>query len=392
MTAGATVHVVSDIVRNSPKLLYRELLDQGITIATVPTAIAEALIAMDWPADAPLRYLLTGGDVLRAYPRRGLPFDLVKNYGPTECTCEATWALVPAGTANNCGLPAIGRPIGGVAIHLLDESQRPVPPGTEGEIWIAGKSVGRGYRNRPALTAARFRPDPFSGVRGARMYRTGDRGRLLANGEIAFCGRGDRQVKIGGVRIELNEIALALQAHADVATAIVTAPETGSGRSLIAHIVPTDPSRPPGAIELRRFLYDRLPRAYIPRAFICIVAVPLTRNGKIDFAALPAPTSGERAVRRGDDLSLAERRVADIVGDVIGVDVVLDDNFFLLGGQSLQATEVVVRCREVFAVKIELGDLFEADTIGAFAARIEARIAQHVAQLSDEEVRAALRS
>ena len=389
LAAGACVHVLDDLVRTSPELLRAYWLDERITLATVPTAIAEPLVAADWPADAPLRYLFTGGDVLRSRPRAGLPFALVNNYGPTECTCETTWAVVEPGADG--GLPPIGRPIAGVEIHLLDEAQRPVAPGAEGEIWIGGASVGRGYRNNAELSAARFRPDPFSTAPGARMYRTGDRGRWLPNGELAFCGRADRQVKIGGVRIELDEVAAALQTHPDVATAIVVAREDArSAKSLVAY-VSAPPGRAPDALALRRHLADRLPRSYLPRAFVAIDAVPLTRNGKIDTAALPEPVLAMSRSTASVPLSGPERKVIEIVRDVLHDQAVaLDDNFFLLGGHSLQATEVVVRCRAAFGVQVALADLFAAETIGAFVAAIRERIERWVASLSDTDVAAVL--
>jgi amino acid adenylation domain-containing protein len=392
LAAGAAVHVIDDITRTAPDLLRAQWLEECITLATVPTALVEPLIAADWPADAPLRYLFTGGDVLRVYPRENLPFQLVNNYGPTECTCETTWAVVPPGPAQGAGLPPIGRPIAGVVVHILDDTQRPVAPGIEGEIWIGGRSVGRGYRNKPELTAARFRADPFARDAGARMYRTGDRGRLLDSGEIAFSGRVDRQVKIAGVRIELDEIVVALQAHPDVATAIVTVhDDAGDGASLVAHIVPATPGHAPEALALRRFLYRRVPRSHIPSAFVVIGAVPLTGNGKIDHAALPAPERMVSSPLDLDRLEAPQRKVIEIIRDVLGHDAVsLDDNFFLLGGHSLQATQVVLRCRETFGVRIPLADLFGADTIAEFIDAIRDRVARWVATLSDRDVRTAL--
>ncbi|MGN6270839.1 MAG: non-ribosomal peptide synthetase [Sphingomonas sp.] len=392
LAAGAAVHIVDDVVRTSPRLLRAQLLGERITLATAPTAIAEALIAADWPAETALRYLFTGGDVLRRWPRAGLPFRLVNNYGPTECTCETTWAVVPPCPGPEAGLPPIGRPIAGVSIHLLDEAQRPVAPGAVGEIWIAGKSVGRGYRNKPDLTAERFRPDPFSAEPGARVYRTGDRGRLLENGEIAFCGRADRQVKIAGVRIELDEIAVALQEHPEVSAAIVSMCGDGAASaSLVAHIVPETARHPPDAQALRRFLYHRLPRSHMPRAFVAIATVPLTRNGKVDHAALPAPGRVVSAPIALDRLDAPQRTVIGIMRDVLGEEAVsLEDNFFLLGGHSLQATEIVIRCREAFGVRIPLADLFGAETIADFVESIRERVVRWVAALSDRDVQAAL--
>lgn len=384
LAAGATIHIIDDVVRTSPELLRDALVEQQIDVAFAPTVLAEPLIALDWPMEAPLRFLLTGGDVLRAYPRKPLPFALVNNYGPAECTVQTTWGVVPMRVGDTADeLPSIGRPIDGVEVYILDDHQRPVPAGAEGEIWIGGKSVGRGYRNQPELTARKFWLDPFSSVPGARMYRTGDHARWLDNGEIAFCGRADRQVKIGGVRIELDEIALALQRHPRVGSALVDAVDLpGRGKVLAAYVVPrTRGTEPPTPLELRRFLYRTLPRNYIPSFFAALEAMPLTRNGKIDRARLPKPElppAGAAGERR--PLSLLETRVVEIMREALDLDSLgLDDNFFLLGGHSLVATRVIVRCREMLGVPIALRDLFEADSIGEFVDAIHDRLAAQLA-------------
>lgn len=394
LSAGATVHIIDDVVRTAPALLRAALIEQRIDVAFAPTVLAEPLVAADWPADAPLRYLLTGGDVLRAWPRKPLPFALVNNYGPAECTVQTTWGIVPmrAPDAAADELPSIGREIDGVQVHILDEHQRPVAEGAEGELWIGGKSVGRGYRNRPELTARKFRPDPFSSEPGARMYRTGDRGCRLPNGEIAFRGRADRQVKIDGIRIELDEIAVTLQRHPDIDSALVRAIELPElGKVLTAYVVPRAGATL-ATIDLRHFLYRRLPRNYIPRFFVMLDAMPLTRNGKVDLTALPLPTPEARASKSPDrTLTPFEARIVEIVGNVLGIDdVMLDDNFFLLGGHSLLATAAIVRCRDAFGVPVSLRDLFEADTVGDFAAAVHNRLVERVASMPDHEVEAML--
>jgi len=383
LAAGATIHIIDDVVRTSPELLRDALVEQQIDVAFAPTVLAEPLIALDWPMEAPLRFLLTGGDVLRAYPRKPLPFALVNNYGPAECTVQTTWGIVPMRVGDAADeLPTIGRPIDGVQVYILDEHQRLVTAGAEGEIWIGGKSVGRGYRNQPELTARKFWPDPFSTEPAARMYRTGDRGRWLDNGEIAFCGRADRQVKIGGIRIELDEIALALQRHPSVGSALVDAVELpGRGKVLAAYVVPRTRRAPaPAPLDLRRFLYRTLPRNYIPSFFAVLDAMPLTRNGKIDRARLPKPQLPTAGTGERRPLSLLETRVIEIMREALDLDTLgLDDNFFLLGGHSLVATRVIVRCRELLGVPIALRDLFEADSIGEFVEAIHDRLARLLA-------------
>lgn len=394
LAAGATIHIIDDVVRTSPELLRDALIEQRIDVAFAPTVLAEPLIALDWPMEAPLRFLLTGGDVLRAYPRKPLPFALVNNYGPAECTVQTTWGVVPVRAGERPdALPSIGRPIDGVFVYILDEHQQPVAPGGEGDIWIGGKSVGRGYRNRPELTAQKFRTDPFSPVPGARMYRTGDRGRWIANGEIAFCGRGDRQVKIGGIRIELDEIALALQRHPRVGSALVDAIELPErGKVLAAYVVPRAREMPPAPLDLRRFLYRTLPRNFIPTIFTILDAMPLTRNGKVDRTRLPRPelpTAG--TAPDAQPLSLLETRVVEIMREALALDTLgLDDNFFLLGGHSLVATRVIVRCRELLGVPIALRDLFEADSIREFVDAIHHRLAAQVLARTEQRASAAV--
>jgi amino acid adenylation domain-containing protein len=384
LAAGATITLVDETVRTSPELMRQWLLEEGVTIATIPMTMAELMLKMDWPCDAAVRLMLTGGDVLRAYPRSELPFDLVNNYGPSECTIVATFCMVPRRDAPvDTTLPSIGRPITGAAIYLLDEHQNPVADGEEGEIWIGGAGVGRGYRGKPELTAARFVADPFASSVGARMYRTGDRGRWLATGELAFCGRIDSQTKIRGVRIELDEVALALQRHPGVGSAVVVAREDpGRDRYLAAYIIPAGPIAPTPP-DLQEFLAQVLPRPYLPAAFVMVDAMPLTRNAKVDYAALPMPDAldaGGMGKRMPE--TPTERRVAMIVEAVLGTSPVgADDDFFLLGGHSILATQVVVQSREVFGVELTLRDLFAAPTVAGLAATIEDRILEQITRV-----------
>ena len=388
LAAGATITLVDEAVRTSPELMRRWLLDEGVTIATIPMTMTELMLKMPWPDDAAVRLMLTGGDVLRAYPRRDLPFDLVNNYGPSECTIIATYGVVPKRDDDaDTALPSIGRPISGAIIHILDDLGQPVAPGEEGEIWIGGKGVGRGYRGKPALTASRFMADPFVDDVQARMYRTGDRGRWLESGELAFCGRIDSQTKIRGVRIELDEVALALQRHPAVGSAVVVARnDPGAERYLAAYVVPAS-AVAPGAGELRSFLAGILPRAYLPGAFVILDRMPLTRNAKVDYAALPMPAAiGDDGDKRAP-ASATERRLATIVEEVLGIGTIgAEDDFFLLGGHSILATQVVLQSREAFGVVLTLRDLFEAPTIEGFAAVIESRIVEQVAAMSSDQI------
>jgi len=216
------------------------------------------------------------------------------------------------------------------------------------------------------------------------MYRTGDRGRWLATGELAFCGRIDSQTKIRGVRIELDEVAVALQRHPGVGSAVVVAREDRPGdRYLAAYILPAGPIVP-SAADLRDFLAQILPRTYLPAAFVTLDAMPLTRNAKVDYAALPVPgeiDAGSVEPRRMPQSS-TERRLAAIVEGVLGLGAVgADDDFFLLGGHSILATQVVIQSREAFGVELTLRDLFSTPTIAGFAAAIEDRIIEQITRV-----------
>src|SRR5579863_3704807 len=209
LTAGASVHFPDDATRGSAQSLRDWLVAQKITVSFVPTTMAESLLELDWPAPIALRYLLTGADTLHRYPDSNLPFALVNNYGPTECTVVSTSGVVLP-RAETDQQPTIGRPIDNVQVHILDEQLNPVPVGVTGELFVGGDGLARGYLNRPDQDAEAFIPNPFSDSKGDRLYRTGDLARYLPDGQIAFMGRSDEQVKIRGYRIEPNEIVMRL--------------------------------------------------------------------------------------------------------------------------------------------------------------------------------------
>ena len=222
LTAGASLHLPDEVTRISPELLRDWLVTNQITISFLPTALAEALMTLAWPNETALRFLLTGADTLHRYPTDTLPFELVNNYGPTECTVVTTSGRVQSGEGAN-SLPTIGRPIDNTQVYILDEKLQHVPAGTPGELCIGGVGVARGYLNRPELTAKQFVSDPFSALASARLYRTGDLARYLDDGEIAYLGRIDEQIKILGHRIEPNEIEAVLDRHPAIASSVVIA-------------------------------------------------------------------------------------------------------------------------------------------------------------------------
>lgn len=238
LAAGAYLYVPDESTRLSPSLLRDWLLLHKITLSFVPTPLAEELLALPWPKEAPLRHLLTGGDILHTYARPELPFTLTNHYGPTECTVVATATPVLSHLEEH-SLPPIGRPIANVEVYVLDRHLQPVPPGEVGEIYIGGAGVGRGYLHRPELTAERFVPNPWSNTPGARLYKTGDLARYLPDGNLAFLGRTDQQIKMRGLRIELGEIEGVLNQHPSVHSCIVTSRTDPLGEQrILAYLVP----------------------------------------------------------------------------------------------------------------------------------------------------------
>ncbi len=381
LAAGATVVLAPDDVRSSPGLLLDWLVEERITIAFVPTPLAEPMIGAAWPAETRLRYLLTGGDTLHRPPAARLPFAVINNYGPTECTVVATSGTVAAGSE---GLPTIGKVIAGAFAYLLDEEGLPVATGESGELYIGGAGVGRGYRNLPEQTAACFVPDTIA---GGRMYRTGDRAAQLASGEIAFLGRRDGQVKIRGQRLEVDEIAGALNRYAGVAASAVMAFGEGSEKQLVGYVVPRDQATLT-ARELRDFLAERLPAYMVPAVFVGLEQLPLNASGKLDRAALPEATEGsvlaEELVRR--PATPIEERVLEIVRTLVKSDRVgVEDDFFLVGGHSLMGTQLIMRVRESFGVPLTLRDLFEGATVARLSARVETLLLAELDAMSEDD-------
>ena len=372
LTAGASVHFPDNPTRGSAKSLRDWLLTQKITMSFVPTAMAESLIGLEWPAQAPLRSLLTGADVLRRYPPVGLPFSLINNYGPTECTVVTTSGQVlPQDHPEQ--YPAIGRAIDNVQTYILDENLRPVPAGQVGELYIGGAGVARGYLNRPEQEERVFIPSPFSSVPGSRLYRTGDLVRTLPDGQIAFVGRSDEQIKIRGYRIEPNEIISLLNEYPGVdASAVVARADGGSDKRLVAYVVSTDQSLTRGALQ--DHLRGQLPDYMVPAAFVRIDALPLNSSGKVDRNLLPVPNSLNAIA---DEVYIAprtaiEKRMVAVLAELLGLERVgANDNFFFLGGHSLLGTQLIARVRSIFGVELPLRKIFDSPTATELSDEIE---------------------
>lgn len=388
LTAGASIHIPDEDTRIDPSSLRDWLVEHEITITFLPTPMAESAMVLTWPRDPALRFLLTGADTLHRPPPPSLPFALVNNYGPTETTVVATSGLIPPESSLG-PLPSIGRPITNTQVHVLDENLNPVPDGTPGELYIGGRGVARGYRNRPDLTSERFVPDPFSGVPGARMYRTGDLARTRADGALDFIGRIDQQVKVRGFRIELGEVEAVLVEHPDVHQAVVALKEDApGGRSLLAYVVPVGGSQP-RPDDLRNFLRRRLPDYMVPAGVVPLEALPLTPNGKVDRVALAALQVADSTP--ADDVdsprTLIEDRLAGVVCRLLKLEHVgLEDNFFLLGGHSLLGAQLVARLNEDFGVALPLRTLFDIPTVSGLSAEIERLVVAKLEAMTEGEV------
>ncbi len=384
LAAGASIHIVDDETRTHPEKLRDWLVREKISISFAPTALAERMLKLTWPQETSLRYLLTGADTLHSYPPANLPFTLVNNYGPTECTVVATSAAVSR-QKDETRLPAIGRAIDNTEVLVLDSKMEQVPEGEVGEIYVGGAGLARGYLNDPSQTAERFVKHPRSA--SARLYRTGDLGCYLPDGQIAFRGRADEQVKINGYRIELNEIAGVLNRHPAIRESVIVASDNSAGeKQLVAYVVPR--SDLPPISELRDFLSKDLPDYMLPAMFVRLDALPIGSSGKIDRAALPAP-SDENTLR--DEAfqgarTPTEKRVAAIVASLLGLERVgAKDNFFYLGGNSLFGTQVIARLRDAFHVDISLLKLFDHPTVADLAAEVERLIVAKLDAMTEEE-------
>ena len=398
LTAGASVHLADNEITAHPEALRDWLVAERIAIAFAPTPVAERLLTLAWPANTALRTLLTGADTLHSYPPSGLPFELINNYGPTECTVVATSGKMPVGVTGT-GLPTIGRPIDNIQLYLLDDSLRPVTPGEPGEIYLGGIGVARGYRNRPDLTAERFVPDPFNPANpAAKLFKTGDLGKSLPNGELAFLGRLDDQIKVRGYRIEPNEVGAALNQHPAVSQSFVLARDSAAGEArLVAYLVPNAGSVIKRS-ELRDFLAARLPEFMIPANFVSLATLPLTPHGKVDRAALPAPdlANSSDQSKFTPAQTDAEHCLAGLLAPLLKLSgpeqVDVGANFFELGGHSLLGTQLIARVRETFDINLPLRVLFEAPTVIELAAEIESLLVAKLETLSEAEVQQQLAS
>jgi aspartate racemase len=354
--------------------LARAIVQYGVTTLWLTAGLFHLMVEQRVEALRPLAQLLAGGDVIsssdvsKALAELGPEGRLINGYGPTESTTFACCHVMRAGDRVADPVP-IGRPISNTQVYLLDERLQPVPLGAPGELCIGGDGLARGYLNHPDLTAQKFVPNPFSNQPGARLYRTGDLARYLADGTVEFLGRMDSQVKILGHRVEPGEVEAALVRHPGVRQAAVVARGERPGEKQLVAYVTANGQGAASASELREFLKSRLPDYMVPSWFVELDSLPLTPNGKLDRAALPAwrATGADK-----DGVSMPrtaiEQRIGEVWRKVLGTDRVgVEDNFFDVGGDSLQLIEVHSELEKLFPVKISITDLFSYTTIDSLA-------------------------
>ncbi len=372
LTVGACVVVASREDARDGMALRRLLESSGATIMQATPSGWRVLVDSGWNGGPGFK-ALAGGESLPvdlATTLQGRCGELWNMYGPTETTVWSTCAHL-RGPAQGV---SIGTPIANTSVWVLDPHRQQCPTGVAGEIWIGGDGVTLGYLNRPELTAERFGVDPWADVPGARMYRTGDRGRWRNDGTLEHLGRLDFQVKVRGYRIELGEIEANLANHPEVDHCVVIAREDRPGDvRLVGYVVMAGDAeaRDDSAREdmLRAHLHATLPAYMVPQHFVFLAALPLSPNGKVDRKALPAPdVEGQRATERTAPRTDLERAVAAIMEDVLALPGIgVDDDFFALGGHSLLAAQLTSRLNRELGVSLSMRALFDAPTVARMA-------------------------
>jgi amino acid adenylation domain-containing protein len=391
LIAGACVVLRAD-GPVSTEALGRTVADEALTILNLPTAQWHVL-ADEWargesvPDTSSLRLVIAGGEAMLPFhaarwqqtPAAGAR--LLNAYGPTEAVVTACAFDVPTGFGESgAARVPIGRALGARSAYVLDEGMRPVAVGAPGELFLGGAQLARGYLGRAALTAERFVPDPFGGVPGARLYRTGDVARRDDAGSLVFLGRVDHQVKVRGYRIELGEVEVALNAHPDVRQSAVVVEEQRGEKQLVAYWIAAG-EHLPGSAELRAWLHERLPDYMVPGMYVALEAMPLTVVGKIDRGVLPTQRRIQVDRPYLAPATEIERQVAGIWAEVMGQErASMDDNFFAVGGHSLLATRLTTRIRKHFSIEMPVVKVLENPTLAGLAAVVAEMLAADPAE------------
>jgi amino acid adenylation domain-containing protein len=385
---GGRLVVVPSLVSRATETFYHLLAQQSVTVLNqTPSAFMQLMQVEEDPTqieDLTLRLIIFGGEALdfqRLQPwmvRHGDSYPrLVNMYGITETTVHVTYRPLTWADVQGASGSLIGCPLPDLEIYILDEARQPVPIGVAGELYVGGAGLARGYLKRPELTSERFVTHPFSKQAGERLYKTGDRARYLASGEIEYLGRLDQQVKVRGFRIEVGEIETVLTSHPAVRESVVIVREDVPGdRRLVAYVV-GGPQLTPSASELRKYVQQKMPDYMVPSVFVFVEALPLTANGKVDRRGLPRPNLSQVEVGANfvAPASSVEKVIADVWSKILGLDHVgVYDNFFNVGGHSLLATQLISRIRAVLQVELPLRAVFEAPTVAGLAERAEAAL------------------
>ncbi|MHA6844065.1 non-ribosomal peptide synthetase, partial [Ralstonia pseudosolanacearum] len=374
LLAGGRLHLAGPFV---PDALVAQIRREGIThINLSPSAFHALIDAAGAEGLGGLRRVVLGGEPIQPARLQGLPEPrprFINSYGPTECSDVVAWHALDAELDRyRAASVPLGRSVRNVRLYVLDAHRQPVPTGVAGEIYVGGAGVGRGYRNLPELTGACFLADPFHGEGQARMYKTGDLGRWLANGSLEYLGRSDDQVKLRGFRVELGEIGASLARCDGVREAAVLAREEAPGEPRLVAYYVAEPGAEVEASALRRHMQAQLPEHMVPAAYVRLEHLPLTPNGKLDRRALPAPAADAYARRRyvapqGD----VETMLAELWQDLLGVERVgRHDDFFELGGHSLLAMSLMARMDEL-GLSADVRVLFTQPTLAGLAAEVE---------------------
>ncbi|HKR21614.1 MAG TPA: AMP-binding protein, partial [Pyrinomonadaceae bacterium] len=378
---GGTVVVLSEAVRQDPVSLWNCLIEERIEILFVPFVGLQQLAQVALQTQtrpAQLREIASSGEQLYITPDVVRLFETLSNtildnlYGPTESHAAMEFRL--EGPPDSWPKrPPIGRSIVHSEIYLLDQNLNPITADdVDGEIYIGGHGLARGYLRRPELTAERFLPAPFSNVPGARMYRTGDSARYVSGGVLEFTGRIDHQLKIRGFRVEPEEVEAEINRHPAIRNAVVIGWANGNGEKRLAAYFVTEDGESISSPALRKYLESKLPEYMVPSVFIPLEVLPISPNGKLDRRALPLPTLSRAVdteyVAPRNEL---EKQLAVVWTDVLGLDEIgVDDNFFELGGHSLLAATLLTRLREATGSALSMRRLFESPTIAELAQAI----------------------
>ncbi len=370
-----------------PRELQRVIKQNGVNVLWLTASLFNNIIAESPETLTGVKQILTGGESLSVHHMRlayeKLPgTEFINGYGPTECTTFATTYSIPNPLPEDWTSIPIGRPIVNTQVYVLDDARQPVAIGDQGELFIGGLGVARGYLNMPELTSERFVPDSFSDDLHARLYKTGDVVRYLEDGRIDFIGRKDDQVKLRGFRIELGEIEFQLNKHTSLQDAKVIVHQDASGNKQLAAYLIHKEDHITTVSELRRFLETNLPTYMIPSLFVFVESFPLTANGKLDREKLPQPGRKRPQI---DQPYVAprdkiEKWLVTLWQELLNLDKVgVQDRFFELGGDSLRAAQFINQIQKELGVSVSIVAIYQAYSIEKFAKLLQEEHGEAVA-------------